>query len=75
MRQQILSGNIVWGLNQLKEADGKQGFLIEGELRMLRDLEICKKYMQLLTCQSSANRLNNNAFYVQTNLLAGGIMR
>jgi len=75
MRQQILSGNIAWGLNQLKGVDGERGLLSERELRMLRDLEICQKYMQRLACQSSANRLNSNAFYVQANLLAGGIMR
>lgn len=75
MRQQILSGNIAWGLNQLKEADRARGLLSEREWGMIRDLEICQKYMQRLTCQSSANQLRSNAFCVQANLLAGGIMR
>jgi len=75
IRQQILSGNIAWGLNQLKAVNGERGLLSEGEMRMLRDLEICQKYMQRLTCQSSANQLHSNAFCVQANLLAGGIMR
>ena len=75
MRQQILSGNIAWGLHRLKEADEERGPVSEGELRMLKDLEICQKYMQRLTCQNSAHRLNSTAFYVQAHLLAGGIMR
>ncbi len=65
MRQQILSGNIAWGLKQLKEVDGERGLLSERERGMIRDLEICQKYMQRLTCQSSANQLHSNAFCVQ----------
>jgi len=75
MRQQILSGNLAWGLHRLKEADLKRGLLSEGELGMLRDLEICQKYMQRFTCQASVCRLHSNAFYVQAHLLTGGIMR
>jgi len=75
MRQQILEGNLTWGLSRLKEADFKRGLLSEGELRMIRDLEICQKYMQRFTCQAGVNRLHSNAFYVQAHLLTGGIMR
>jgi len=32
IRQQILSGNIAWGLNQLKAVNGERGLLSEGEI-------------------------------------------
>jgi len=74
-RQQIKNGNISWGLSRLKDTFLNTTDCTEFERGMLRDLEVTQKYMQRVTYKSRDKRLKNNAFFVQANLLTGGILR
>ena len=76
LRRQIKSGEFRWALSRLKSsaAAGEDG-CTEFERTMLRDLEITQKYMQRLIHKSSDQRLKTNNFYVQANMLSGGIVR
>jgi hypothetical protein len=77
IREQILSGNIAWGLTRLKESarDSNPG-LTQAQERVIRDLEILQKYMQRVSIKSLASaEKNNNAFLAQVHLLCGGIVR
>jgi len=73
-RQQILRGDIVWGLNKLRERRASSA-CNEFEKMMLRDLEITKKYLQKVSYKSKDERLKSNAFFAQASLLIGGISR
>ena len=75
LRSQIRNGNISWGLSRLKETFADAGDCTEIERQMLRDLEITQKYMQRLIFKCTDTRLKTNTFYVQANLLSGGILR
>jgi len=46
----------------------------EGERSMLRDLEIVQKYMLKVIQKSIDPGFKNSSFFVQANLLAGGIL-
>jgi hypothetical protein len=71
-RQQILKGDITWGLKRLKESKPPSA-CSEFELSMLRDLEIIKKYLQKVSYGSKDKRLKSNSFFAQATLLIGGI--
>jgi len=73
-RQQIQSGNLLWGLAHLKEITVQAPGCTEAEKRMLNDLQIVQKYMQRVTVASTDPRLKTNAFYSQANLLAAAIV-
>lgn len=75
LRQQIQNGNISWGLRRMKETSLDGNNCTEIERSMLRELEITQKYMQRITYKSRETKFKNNDFYVQANLLAGGIIR
>ena len=76
LRRQINSGEFTWALSRLKSsaANGEDG-CTEFERTMLKDLEIAQKYMQRLIHKSTDDRLKSNDFYVQANILSGGIVR
>jgi hypothetical protein len=77
IREQIISGNIAWGLHRLKDAarDSNPG-LTQAQGLVIRDLEILQKYMQRVGMKSiAAEEKNNNAFRAQAHLLCGGILR
>jgi len=74
-RQQIKKGNIMWGLSRLKETFANTTACTELEQRMLKDLEITRKYMQRVTFRSKDTRFKTSSFYSQANLLSGGIVR
>jgi hypothetical protein len=74
-REQIKSGNISWGLSRLKKISANTPDCTEIERGMLRDLEITLKYMQRVTYKSRETRYKSNSFFVQANLISGGILR
>lgn len=74
-RRHIDAGHITWGLNSLKDTTKKASDISTVEQSMLRDLEICQKYMQRLMSESQDQRYKSNAFFAQANLLSGGILR
>lgn len=71
-REQILRGDVAWGLKRLKESQPAAG-CSEFEQTMLTDLKITKKYMQRVSHKSKDERLQSNSFFAQANLLVGGI--
>ena len=73
-REQITSGNILWGLEQVKRTSQDVTNCNEAELGMLRDLEIIQKYMRKVIYKSKDTRFKHNSFFAQANLLAGGIL-
>jgi hypothetical protein len=76
LRDHIKNGNIVWGLNRLKDAVTTHATdCNEHERGMIRDLEITQKYLQKLTHKSTDDRFKSKTFFAQANLLAGGILR
>jgi hypothetical protein len=74
-REQIRSGNILWGLKCLKKFYQGDGKCTELEQGTLKALEIMLKYMQKLTAGCRDGRYKTGAFYAQANLLSGGIIR
>ena len=75
IRGQIRTGNISWGLEQLKAPSTPGSDCTPAEKRMLKDLEIAQKYMQRVACKSSDSRFKTASFHAQANLLSGGILR
>ena len=73
-REQIMEGNITWGLSRMKELSRHTGDCSELERGMLRDLEITQKYMHRVTYKGRDSRFKSNSFYAQANLLTGGIL-
>jgi len=73
-RMQIKSGNLVWGLNRLREAFKNSTDCNEVEKGILKDLEIIGKYMQKVSYGSKHPNLKSNSFFAQANILAGGIL-
>ncbi len=74
-RQQIKSGNLSWGLSRMQQSGVPSDNCTKLEQKMLRELDIVQKYMQRVIYQSKDTRLKGNAFFAQSNLLAGGILR
>jgi len=74
-RRQIDAGRITWGLNSLKDTIPKTSDISGIEQAMLKDFEICQKYMQRLMSKAQDQRYKSNAFFAQANLLCGGILR
>lgn len=73
-REQILKGNIAWGLKKLKESRPASP-CSEFEEAMLRDLEITRKYLQRVSYKSKDERLKSNAFFSQSSLLIESIQK
>ena len=74
-RRQIKDGNILRGLNSLKETSEKASECTTIEQAMIKDLELVQKYMQRVTFKSNETRYKTDAFFAQANLLSGGISR
>jgi hypothetical protein len=74
-RREIEAGNIALGLRVLREESQKKGEGTKQEQSLIRDLEITQKYMQRVVCKCKDSRHKTSAFFVQANLLAGGILR
>lgn len=73
-REQVRSGNILWGLDIVKEASSPAYEYNEAERGMLKELEIVQKYMQRVIRTSQDTRFTSTSFFAQANLLAGGIL-
>lgn len=73
-KTQVKEGNILWALDRMKDVSQNMGDLSEGEKSMLNDLEILQKYMRKVMQKSTDIRFKNNSFFVQANLVAGGIL-
>jgi len=73
-RKQIREGNIVWALEKMKEVSCEMEDCNESERGMLRDLEIVQKYMRKVIYKGQDTKFKHNSFFVQANLLAGGIL-
>ena len=73
-RQQILSGNLAWPLQQLKAVPSDPAGCSEFERLMLRDLELTQKYMQRIMAKSVDERLASRNFHAQCHLLTNGIL-
>ncbi|MFH2219602.1 MAG: chromosome partitioning protein ParB [Pseudomonadota bacterium] len=74
-RKQLEEGNVVWGLNQLKQSSVGSSNCTGIEQGLLKELEIVQKYMQRICLKIADRRLKNPSFFAQANLLAGGILR
>lgn len=74
-RREIEAGNIALGLKTLKDELQKPDGCTQQERSLIKDLEITRKYMQRLICKCNDPRHKTGAFFVQANLLAGGILR
>ena len=74
-REQVKNGNISWSLSRLKDRSAKPPDCTEIERTMLKDLEIVQKYIQRVISRSSDTRYKSNSFFVQANLISGGILR
>ena len=74
-RQQIIEGNIHWGLKRLKGTAVDSTDCNAFESKVLRDLEIVLKYLQRVSGSLLDPRLKTASFLAQSNLLAGGILR
>lgn len=73
-REQLRGGNILWAVDKMKEVSQDMTDCNENEKSMLRDLEIVQKYMRKIVKKSTDPRFESNSFFVQANLLAGGIL-
>jgi hypothetical protein len=71
---QVREGNILWALDRMKDVSQDMGDLTQGEKSMLNDLEIVQKYMRKVMQKSTDPRFKHNSFFVQANLVAGGIL-
>ena len=72
---QIKSGNLAWGLEQLKkEPYGEPGECTQLETKVLKHLESIQNNMQKLIIESVDKRLKTNIFWVQADLLAKAIL-
>jgi len=74
-RQEIKAGNIALGLRSLKDESQKSGECTQQEQSLIKELEITQKYMQRIACKCKDSRYKTSAFFVQANLLTGGILR
>jgi ParB/RepB/Spo0J family partition protein len=78
IREQILKGNVDWGLQQLKAVsssnDESKVNLNEQEIRLLKDLHIAQKYISRISHEINDARVTCS-IYAEGNLLAGGILR
>jgi hypothetical protein len=73
-KEQLREGNILWAIDRMKDVSRDMGECSENEKSMLRDLEIVQKYMRKIIQKSTDPRFKSNSFFVQANLLAGGIL-
>jgi len=73
-RAEIQAGNVSWGLKDLTDFPQNQEAYSEFERSLIRDLETTGKCMERVTYNSVDPRLKTPAFFVQANLLAGGIL-
>jgi hypothetical protein len=73
-KEHVKKGNILWALDRMKEVSQDMNDCSEGERGMLRDLEIVQKYMLKVIRKSIDPGFKNSSFFVQANLLAGGIL-
>lgn len=74
LRNQILSGDVTWCLNQLKESSITEG-CTDNEKKFLKELEISRKYMHRVIYHSSDSRLVSRRFRSRAHILASGILK
>jgi len=74
LKDQILSGDMTWCLKQLKESSIAGG-CTENEKKLLKELEIAKRYMYRVIYHSSDSRMVSSRFRSQASLLTSGILR
>jgi hypothetical protein len=74
-REQIKNGNVLWGLNQLKQTSVDTTNCTEIERSMLRDLEIISKYLRKVSVKCTDKRYKTSSFFAQAHLLGEGIIR
>jgi hypothetical protein len=74
-RQQIIQGNIHWGLKRLKESATQTPACTGSEQSMLRDLESLQGLMQRVMYRAQDTGLSSDAFHVQATLLAQSLIK
>ncbi len=74
LQEQIKTGNITWGLSQLKKSETKEAECSGTEQQMLKNLELVQRYMQKITYGARDDRLDSATFQVQASLLVQGII-
>jgi len=75
LKEQIMKGNISWGLSQLKKQKLKTDGTSEVEKEVLKILEILQQYMQKSILKSQDDRCHSKPFFAQANILTEGILR
>jgi hypothetical protein len=73
-RTEILGGNFALALERIRAVPENAEGCNEFERVLLSDLEQAQKSMARVSGKSADKRLTNRAFFVQANLLAGGIL-
>ncbi len=74
-RQQIIAGNITWGLSRLKELSAQTTECTTAEQRMIKYLEAVQRYMQKIIFMAKDDKLINNVFKAQAGILAREIIK
>lgn len=74
-RQQIIEGNIAWGLSWLKESSAQTTECTTAEQRMLKVLEAVQRHMQKITFMARDDKLGNDVFKAHAGILAREIIK
>ncbi len=75
MKEQILVGNLDWTIEQLKELDGKHSKgLSESELKIIKNLELVRKYLHRIPYELLNPGLKSPAFWTEAHLLIEAIL-
>jgi ParB/RepB/Spo0J family partition protein len=74
-RDQIEEGNISVILERSKDINPETIDCNATERKMINSLDSAQKYMRQVIYKHNDTKLKNNAFFVQSNLLSGGILK
>lgn len=74
-RNQIEEGNISVILGRAKEINRETMDCNASERKMINSLELVQKYMRHVIYKHNDTKLKNKAFFAQSNLLSGGILK
>jgi hypothetical protein len=74
LRAAIEGGQLGWSLDQLKYVPEDREGCNEFERGLLKDLELLRKSLQRVMVRCHDARLSSRAFWVQANLLSGGLL-
>ena len=77
LKRQILQGNLQWTLRRMRNIDpapGPGADLSEVEWSVIRDLQLCRKYISRICSGLAQKELGSQAFHAQASLLIQGLL-